>query len=318
MLETGEGVICTLLKLDENNLVGLSSQGELIGWTLPDAEIVKSVALLPPPILRALVHMAYWPAAHSMVFPGRGGILVLYDLETGEVRTQAAHEGDFYALFILNDDLATMGMKDCRFKLWKAESLDEPFMEFKVPTGVVSARNAGVDQDKIVLVTENGEAGIYSLENSALRFINKLTGSDYRAIWGPNSQEFEELRFRERASRVEQLIYEIQEKIEHNNADGIEELHCELKGLGYEQISMALLANQAFRNEDIISELKIRSELVRLLPRDNPDSFDSFERYASILEKIWQIEEAYDIYAQILTINPDHKAWVLTSPVSRS
>ncbi len=307
VLVVEEGVVCTLLGLDHESLVGLSSQGELTFWNFPDTEVTHTVKGVAPPGKSALVNMLHWPGENSLVFPGKGGILVLFELDTEKHQKIAAHEGDFYSLGLLDDHLMTIGMKDGRLKLWEAGSMKEPVIELRAPKGIISAALIDPLQKMIILVNDRGEASIYQIEKNKMNLKNKLAGGDYRIAWGFPFEELKALHIRQREEQAIRISEEIKEKINNNDTECIEELHSQLVDIGYEHISLELRAEQAGCEEDIVTEMKFRGELVQILPSGNPAVCRSFEQYASLLEHTWQLEEAHEMYRKIHEIDPRHR-----------
>jgi len=119
-LPTGNGTVCSLLRLDCNILVGLSSTGELLLWNWSSFDLSQVLNVPAPPVLYGLVKLIYWPKANSLVWPAQDGNIALFSLDGRGVRTISAHDGDVYAIMLCNDTLMTIGRTDNCLKYWQA------------------------------------------------------------------------------------------------------------------------------------------------------------------------------------------------------
>jgi hypothetical protein len=114
------------------------------------------------------------------------------------------------------------------------------------------------------------------------------------------------LHAEKRKEEVTQLVNEIQLNFGRDTGNEIEQLHLRLVELGYEHVSLSLRAEGAKQTGDIVEALKRYSSLMALLPRNDPRSCVSMERYAVLLMEGWQIAEAEAVCSRILKINPNH------------
>lgn len=303
-LEGKDRVVCSLLKLDESRLMGLAVTGELLFWDLHNGRLVGTVLAAPPPTRAASVHLYHWRAHNAVAYPGAGGDFVLYLPESGEVRQITAHQGDFYALFVIEDDLLTVGAQDARLKRWEVES-DTPVAEFTAPSRVISGAPLYRREPMLLLIRENGRAGIYSFAEEELQLRQLLPGDDYRTVVGPSWDSMKSHATHHRAEEARQIAIHIQDGLQHAPTEDLERSHDRLVELGYEHVSLALRAECAHRQEDIVAELRAYQSLFRVLPQDHSEMARSLERYAGLLEHVWQMTEAQHVYRRLVAIGHD-------------
>lgn len=303
-LEGVEGVICSTSNLKQNLLAGLSSAGKLLFWKPPKWQLVDSVEVPEPPAMGALVHMRYWSKENALVFPSDGGRLAFYDLTTKRVTDLQAHEGDFYAISLLGEDLLTAGFADQRLKIWSSISVKP--RSLSAPADVIAAGVARIEPAVVLLVDTMGSARTYVLEGDHLNADSMLEGRNYRVIWTLPEKSARMFRDRSREEEVGRIVNEIGEDAGRASDDTIERYHSQLIDLGYRHISLALRVEEADQRDDIVETLKLSSSLMDILPWDEPGTCASMEKYAIFLARAWHMNEAYTVSKQILTIDPGY------------
>lgn len=304
-LKVMKGSICCMTKLDNDTLAGLSSTGELHLWHLSDQQLFRVIKGPCPPPIKALIHMVYWPGRQALAWPGQEGRLILFDLKTEQLLQIDAHRGNFYAISARGDNLITTGMEDGRLKIWAADA-DESVQNYGVPSGIISTTIARTKETDSLLVGEKGTAALYSIEKDKMRFIREVPGKDYRTVkthpWETILASYD----RQRSMEIEKILAEIQTSTGRAGKGVIEALHSRLIDLGYEHLSLAIRADQANQRGDIVEGIKLRSNLVDLLPGNAPGACPAMEKYAAILEKAWHLPEANAVCKRIATIDPDY------------
>jgi|GEM_PF-1080484 hypothetical protein len=300
-----EGVICSLLTLADGVLVGLTSTGKLYFWEPFEGELIQTVDVPYPPPISGLLRMVYWTAGNSLVFPGAGGNLTFFDIEKQCVRSIDAHKGDFYAISLWNDELLTVGMEDCRIKIWRPGS-SQSSISIHVPETVICSCVADSRSAQLLLVGKNGTADLYSLKGDELRLVTRVSGKGYRIAVVPGSEKMQALFVQQDTAEIERIICEIQESLGRVPADTIDKLHERLIELHYEHVSLAIRAEQADKNGDIVKGIQFSYSLLRIVPKDNPNICISMEKYAGLLEKACHIEEADAVCSHILNIDPNY------------
>ncbi len=294
------GPICSLLNLEGRELVGLSANGEVVFWSLPDGELVRMIKGTPPPQKTALVQLTRWPAAGALVHPGDRGQLVTYSLENGRFTDRTAHEGEFFFVAVSGDQLLTIGRTDRQLKVWQADH-NEPFETFEAPTGIISGAVLSDTPRRLLLVTDAGTASTYRCDGGALRRERQLDGQGGRVVAGPPPQARVALHERKRLAEAQGLRERILEMIERGDPGDAEALHAELIGLGFEEVSLALRARNASVRNDPIAELGARHRLASILPKGDRKAVRAFQRYAAALESTWQMAEAHEVHESLST-----------------
>lgn len=304
-LEVMGGSICCMTKPDNDTLAGLSSTGELHLWHLSDQKPLRVIKGPCPPPIKGLVNMVYWAGRHVLAWAGQEGRLTLFDLKTEQTEHIDAHRGDFYAISVQGDNLITTGMEDGRLKIWATDA-DESVQDHGVPDGIISTAIVRRKEPAILLVGIKGTAALYSIEKDKMRFIREVPGKDYRTVkshpWETILTSYE----RQRSMEVEKIIAEIRTSTGRVGKEVIEALHSRLIDLGYEHVSLAIRADQANQRGDIVEGVKLRSDLVGILPSNSPGTCPAMEKYAAILEKAWHLPEADTVCKHIVNIDPDY------------
>lgn len=295
------GPICSLLSLDDRELVGLSASGEIAFWSLPCGEPVRMVKGPPPPAKTALVHLTRWPAGGALVYPGRDGHLVVYGLEDGRFASRAAHDGEFFAVAASGDRLMTIGRTDRQLKIWQV-GCDRPIETLEAPLGIVSGAVMSDTPQRLLLVTDAGAAGVYRCEGGALQRERQLDGQGFRVASGPSPQVRAALHERQRLAKAQHLRSQILEMIDRDDPGDMDALHTELIALGFEEVSLALRARHASVRNDLIAELDARHRLASILPKGDRKAVRSLRQYAALLESTWRIAEAHEIHGSLSTM----------------
>jgi len=304
-LETAEGVICSLINLSDGILAGLSSTGWLCFWQPDTGHLIRKMEAPSPPPISALVDVIYWPKEKSLAYPGAGGRLILYNLEKEKISSLDVHKEDFYAISLLEENLLTAGLEDHRLKILPSAS-DRPSCEFQMFEGVISMGVVESLPPQIILIKTNGTAVIYVYQRNKIQPIDQSIGTDYRTAVTHPPGVIQAFHIQQKEKEVRQILNEIQKSISKESPEIINRLYSRLIELGYEQISLAIQAQQALQNDDIIEGLRIYASLMDILPINDPKSCFSMERYAKLLERMWQTPEAINIYKRILSVNPNY------------
>jgi len=301
-LESGAGVIVSLLKLPDGRIAGLASDGELRFWR-PSNGTGAQTAKVPAPVRSALTMLTYWAAEGAVAYPGENGTLVSYVLDTGAVIVRRAHKGGFLVAILADDDLITIGRHDGVLRVWRAEAIDA-VAECRAPVGVVSAFGSCVPEGSIVLIHEDGTAGIHRLVGDRLQCDVRLGGTDWRVVAAPASDLARALRKREQRETARRLTDEIRDRGRRGDFQTLDTLHQKLSQLGYEHVSHALRAERARAQGDLLEELRARRSLAEMVTDDGPHTLVSLACYGALLESLWQPEAAAAIHKRIRAITP--------------
>ena len=288
--------ICSLLGWPDGRLLGLSAEGRLLWWDTHTGEMVQSIDCPAPPEKLALVRLLRWPDQNIIVYPATGGQVTLCILEKRKVRTWDAHEGDCYAAFFAGASLCTIGRADGLMRVWNARGTQ--LGQYLAPKGAIAAE-ATLDDRGVLVVTDDGHAGVYERESGALHLKGTLAGADYRAVRGPTSDVRKRIFEEQRWAIGRKLCQHIQEKLNAGETEGLDSLHQKLVDIGYKAISLALQAQQAVRERNAIAELRARHLLGQILPPNQPNATTSLLHHAESLERAWLLHEALTVLGKV-------------------
>ena len=297
-LEVEEERICSVLRLPDGRLAGLSSEGRLLLWDVANGHLLGALDVPTPPGKLALVRLCYWPAHHAAVYPASDGRLVVCELSPPQVHAHPSHSGGFYVCIVDGSSILTVGRNDGLAKVWDCTG-GPPCQQHPVPRGIISGEVLGVDSGQVLLVSERGEASVYSLESRSLRELHRLDGTQYRTVVGAAPLIRELFRQEQRVAKARDLRIQIQTRMASNQCEDMADLHGQLTRLGFERVSLALRAQHAAQKQDLIGELRTRHQLAGLLPSDSPSSVNSLCRHAAVLEAAWRLVEAQRAYNRI-------------------
>lgn len=301
-LATEGGRICSLLGLLDDRLLGLSSEGRLLWWDTRTGEMVQSLGCPAPPEKLALVRLLCWPDRNIIVYPAIGGQVALCILEKRRVRTWDAHEGDCYAAFFAGASLCTIGRDDGLMRVWDVRGTQ--LGQYIAPKGAIAAE-ATSDDHGVLVATDDGHAGVYERESGALRLKGTLAGADYRAVRGPTSDIRKRIFEEQRRAIGRKLCQQIQERLNAGETEGLDSLHQKLVDIGYKAISLALQAQQAARERNIVAELRARHSLAQILPPNQPNAITSLLHHAKSLERAWLLHEALTVLGKVKAAGDD-------------
>ena len=289
-LETEGAAICSLLALNGHCLAGLSVDGEILSWTLPDRGIAFARRGPAPPAHSALVQLTFWSGAGAVVYPAAGGRLVVCGFPEGEVRSVEAHEGDFYAVAEMGDNLATAGLEDRRLRVWKKDALGLA-EEIALPKGALSMATLDTGRRMLLLVDESGKAAAYALERGILRELRRFEGEDYRIVVGPPRGILEQVELDRIEAEAASLMHQLEEALQLGRYDDFDAQCRRLLEIGREREARKMWLAKAVARKEVLEELRSRMVLSRLSPAD-PVSAQDLMGLAALLEKLGLFEEA--------------------------
>ena len=290
-LESGGGVICSLLKVNDSTIIGLSVTGKLLFWDINSGALTNSIDCPAPSAKSALINLCHWPAKKSLLYPASDGRLVVFNLEDNLLKSFNAHNGLFYTVIADNSHCYTIGTED---GLLKKYSEPDGFCQetFKVHENIISGQLLDEQEQKFLLTDVTGRAGIYTIEADSLVLTDRLDGNCYRTVAGPCAD------FR-RISTAAVIKTEIENKIANSDLKGIDMLYQQLGKLGFDLTGYALKISQAKNSNDIAGQLDALRKLVSILPQDNEYSAEYLQLYADTLRTTWHLGEALEIYQNI-------------------
>jgi hypothetical protein len=285
-LDTRSATVCALTHLPRGDVVGLTTCGQLLFWSMPEGELVGIVRCPPPPSKRGMTCLRYWLHRNAIVYPTAAGELAVHECQGNSVSVQVGHKGGFYAAMILGNRLVTVGLMDGLLRRWDTDG--EAVEEFAAPTEIVAGEALPTGDDQILLIDIRGRATVYTIREEALQEHAAVDGEGYRCAYAsPLYERFAELQKRNKA-RLNQLQLEIESKLSRGYWDAVEPLYAELRSLGATKTELALRAQQAALRNDLIGELSATQQLAQQLSVETRRQLPVFRRYLGLLEELWQ------------------------------
>jgi len=305
--QNAKNIICSMFYTDDI-LTGLSIKGELLLWDINNKNVVFNIETPPLPSMSNLVKMIYWPGNNALAFPGKGGILCLLDLESRKLITVEAHCGDFYALSVWGNNLLSFGLEDQTLKIWDKNSI-QTIRSFHIDQNVISATIIQNQKDEFVFINSDGIACKYKIEQEHLKSIKFLEGGKYRICTIPSFDKINYYKTQHEKNKVNKITKAI---IQSNNQISDHEINYyykQLSNLGYEHVSLGLQVDKAIASGELTKAIELCFILINTIPQDNPHAYSSLEKYASLLEKSYNLPELAKICNLILKIDPiNHNA----------
>ena len=291
-LESGGGVICSLLKVNDSTVTGLSASGKLLFWDIRSGALTNSIDCPVPSAKSALINLCHWPAKKSLLYPASDGRLVVLNLEDNLVKSFNTHNGLFFTVIADNSYCYTIGTEDRLVKRYSAPDGSCQGI-FKLSENIISGQLLDEQEQKFLLVDITGRAGVYTIEADSFVLTDRLDGNCYRTVAAPCAN----FRWISKAAAIQT---EIENKITNGDLEGIEVLYQQLDGLGFDLTGLALKISQAKNSNDIASLLDVLRKLVQILPQDNEYGIEYQRLYADTLKGTWHLGEALDIYQKLL------------------
>jgi len=306
MLEAGDGRICSLLRIADDTVVGLSDSGKLLFWDITTAKLTRTVDCPGPYGKLALVHLRHWLEQNALVYPAADGELISCSLKDYTIRVFKAHQGTFYAVIVGDKHIYTIGAEDGLMKRWC--SFEGALQQsYNVPKDIVAAGLLDDPEDRFVLIDSAGEAAVFTVESDRLNMDKHLNGEPFRVITGPSPIQKCVTKHQHRIEKAAELRIVIEDKITNNQLEGIDKLYLQLTDLGFECVSLALKARQAAGQKNIADEFNARHQLASILPEDDPKALPYWRLYMNILKETWHFAEAAQIYKTVMpTVNENN------------
>ena len=315
-LQTSGNRVCSLVKIDENLMAGLTTSGKLLIWNYHDLCLENSIVLTEPPGKYSLVNLIYLPSCSILAYPGKNGQLIVFNISTKESAGFFAHQGDFYALFGVGENLFSIGKDDCMLKIWHHER-PLPLNELPVSKNIIAAASIGQDSVKMLTIDLSGKANIYRLSDSSVELIDSVPGEHYRVVISLRNPPPEKPSADSIKTEIESLKIKIQTCYGQDQVSESEKYHARIVELGFEHLSLGLKAEHEITAGNCTKALHFYHRLVRIIKKNDPVACRVLHQYGMLLEKLWQINEAYLVYKHILGLNDNFPISMLYLPVER-
>jgi len=316
-LQTSGNIVCSLSRIDPDFMAGLTTSGKLLIWNYHDLRLEKTIALTEPPGKYSLVNLVYLHSCSILAYPGKNGQLIVFNISTEESASFLAHQGDFYALFGFRETLFSIGKDDCMLKIWDHEKY-LPLKELPVSRNIIAAAGVGQDSVQILTIDLSGNAEISRLSESGVELIGSVPGEHYRIVIGLTKHPPEKPPDDPIKSELESLIKKIQMCCGQDLLSESEKYHGRIVELGFEHLSLGLKAEHEISAGNYTLALQFYRRLVKIIKENDPAACRILHQYAMLLERLWQIDEAYLVYKHILCLNDSFPISTLYLPVKLS
>jgi len=317
ILQTFGNIVCSLIKIDHDFMAGLTTSGKLFIWNYHDLRLEKTIVLTQPPGKYSLVNLVYIPSCSILAYPGKNGQLIVFNIYTEESASFFAHKGDFYALFGYRENLFSIGKDDCMLKIWHHEK-SLPLNELPVSRDIIAAAGIGQDPVKILSIDLSGKAEINRLSESGVELIGSVPGEHYRVVISLKKHPPKKSSADPIKSELESLLKKIQMCHRQNQVSESEKYHDRIVELGFEHLSLGLKAEHAISAGNYTKALHFYHRLEKIITESDPAACRILHQYAMLLERLWQIDEAYLVYKHILCLNDNFPISTLYLPVDSS
>ena len=297
-LPTAGNPVCSLLKVDEEKLVGLDIKGHLLIWEYKGGSLLEVVPLHEPPEKYSLVNLVHIPSQMTLAYPGKNGELVLFDLLTLKHIKFSAHQGEFYALFTADELLFSIGRNDCLLKTWDP-GRDSPIKSYPVPQNITSAAGIGKDPYFVIIINETGAAEAYTITKDDLKHSGSVYGKCYRTVIGETRSGATQNTNEVLKKKVRVILAELNKFLEQDQSQDAEKCFAQITELGFEHLSLGVKAEHELARGRILAGLECYNRIIKLIKTENPDSYRIISNYAILLEKMWLLDQAEKIFKHL-------------------
>ena len=304
LLSWGQESVCSLLMMPEGRVAALSADGGLVVLDADRLTVTHSTSGPKPSMDAGMPGLQYWSPHNAIVYPAGGGQLAAWRLNDPDVRMWTAHHSVVSAIAIDGDMLHTFGKSDCLMKIW-ADLESSACAECRCPTGIIGARMMPEVRGSMVLIDQRGRAGRYLIGDDGSCRSVRLGDQIFRSMAGPSSSDIEAMARQRRLAAATELQAHIQAQIDANRPDGLETAHSQMQELGFGLESLELRIQQAVREQDLLTELRLRQSLVQQMPDGDARSSVWAAAYAVVLKRLWRPREAYAAYANAMGYEDD-------------
>ena len=296
-LATKGGTVCALAGVGPGNLVGLTTDGRLFTWNVEDGRLIDEVQGPRPPRM-------FSPGADCdsglrpshCLYPESSGQLVAFHVISRRLRRLPAHDGPWYLLLASADRCWTFGCQGGGVKTWTPDlALASP--DAQGPGSVIGGGTIDANSGSVVLMCENGAAGLYRLQGEKLCCEKELSGKDYRTCVSPDIAAMKAFQEEKAQKEVQGILQEIGQVNGEDTDFGVH--YARLDELGYPHLSLALKTEKAIREDKLAEALRCSSTLISLLPRCEAKSQASWARHAKLLERVWMFKEAANVLQRL-------------------
>ncbi len=299
-LDATRGIIYSLCCIDNDRIVGLSSQGQLLFWNISNKELIQIIACPKSENWRVLPQLKYWKVKNALVWPIDDGQLAECQLDSFEINTYPLHRRQFSTVIIDGDALITIGTYDGAVKRW-SDLRQDPDGFSLCPEGVLAGKIYGntIGEKHFLLIDGAGAAMIYTFAHDTAKAVAVLPGHHYRAIIAPSEYALDTFLEAKRRETAKNIQREVEDLISTNPSESIDR-HCDkLKELGFTAVSLGLQAKSAAGRQDTLQELNTNTKLTDLLSYKDTRCFEYFRKYIDVLIRIWQIDLAAKTIMQL-------------------
>ena len=123
---------------------------------------------------------------------------------------------------------------------------------------------------------------------------------------GQTWKQYEPSRSQKTTQEAKTIVSELQNLGDHVDEKERSNYLQRLEQLGYNHVVLAFEADRMDRNDNLVNSIQLRTDLLRLLPKDDPRSnLSLLSKYAKSLEVTWQLSEACTYLSMVHRSTPD-------------
>jgi hypothetical protein len=312
-METHGNIVCALAAVSESLVYGLSPDGQLLSWTLPEGHCFKQQHGPPPGDLWGLVRLVHWESASALVYGAGNGDLVLCSMQEKDCDIRPAHSGELYAIASSELYLLTAGRHDRRLKLWVRES-PMSVVDHPCPFETTSAAFITEHPHHVILVDTWGRAEVFNVGTETLHFLASIPGNNHRVVNSPDFTRQREDRNAKAEAEAKDImaktVPDLFAKLRYGHIDEewqkLFAAQCQrLEELGYPHIALHLRADAVGRQGDRVGELRFRHLLNLHYSGTDQWSVQARILYADLLMASWRFANAANVFDQLTSIAGD-------------
>lgn len=304
-LEGDVGPIHALCLPDEGRLIGLSMQGNLLEWAVPQGACVRSFAGPTPGGRPGMVRLVPWSAANAVVYGSSAGDVVGVSMDRDELAITAAHTGAVCAIGVSSRGLHSAGLRDGTLRCWERLSQGAS-TEIPCPQRVTSVVPLDDGGKRLLLVDDAGDAGVFSVVDGRLERGPRLQQSACHVTIGPDVALMQRRKAEETASLMEGTISKAMVCISRGNWNEVNDLCAELESTSHGNHAAWLRAEEAKARQQPLMELRARLHFYSNYSRDNMRASASAEDLAQLLERLYCFSDAAQVYLSLVADKMRH------------
>ena len=277
LLDTHDYAFCALCRATTGEIVGLALDGCIAVCDLASTSFVGIAKGPVPTQMAALACLTAWGTPEVLVYPTNEGDLAAIDLNQATVSTRKTVHGPWLAAAVMAEQLITFGLATGQAQMWSPQLEAEP--PLPCPSDVIGG--AGLDDGRLLLVRQDGSAGIYTVQPNGITLQISVEGADYRSCLPVDLSAVHQARSDAAAEKARSIAGNALTQL--GIGKGVEEQVAELRPLGYPHVAAVLQAEEAEKTGGLSIALSAYAELTSTLPTGAPEAQRVLAKYVETL-----------------------------------